>query len=547
MPNPAPAKRLPRALTLDELTTLLNAPRHARDRALIHVMANCGLRVSEACSLRLEDVVWTDTPVLRFVGKGNQERLVPMNLEVQDALRAWLEVRGADGSPYVFCTLRKRTRLSRKTVWFTLRSYARKAGLRHVHPHMLRHTFGTSLADEGVPIERIRDLMGHRDISSSAIYIQVSAAQKRTAVEKIDRRPWLLRWISRQRNRTFQFLTGLRPRSAASKLQTVGRRAELHRLQQNLSRRIDTLVIGPVGSGKSHLLGRLEGEKVIRMPSLSPVRQSVIALAEELHCRRILKADLPADAEQVSDDLGEEAEEQAESDGGGGVGVSSAPPASATEPTPSTQDSGLSTGSFDELRKRHTRTTVRGWVQMISDAVQADEWALIVDDLSDLSASVGRLIDHLNKRFVIFAAAVEIKKPYEKHFWKFERGEGANLPKRDAADLIRQAGADADIEDYRLFETHVLQKSAGNPRAVLEIVDRLRKEPSITRSAVRDVAHVGARGKLDMTPVLFLLAAIFIAARYVSRRLDNFDGYMLAGIGSAGFMVLRFFMSRMMR
>jgi len=527
MPTPKRTESLPRALTPDEVTALFLTPRNARDRALFQVMAGCGLRVSEACHLRMEDILWTDTPALRFTGKGGRERVVPMNGEVQDALRAWLEVRGLNSSPYVFCTLRKHTRLSRKTVWFSLRSCARRAGLRHVHPHMLRHTFGTALADEGVPIERIRDLMGHRNVASSLIYIQVSAAQKKAAVEKLDRRPWLLRWTSHQRNRTFRFFTGLRPRPLGGNLQTVGRRTEMHRLQQNLVRGIDTLLIGPVGVGKSHLLSLVEGEKVLRLPSLNPARQSVIALAEELHKRGILKVDLPKEGEEVRDDLTAERGEPSEVESGGEADPSASPP------------------DFETLRKRHTRTTVRGWVQMITEAVQPDEWTLIVDDLSDLSASTGRLVDHLNKRFVIFAAAVEIKRAHEKHFWKFERVEVGSLSRKDATELIRQAASGADIEDYRLFETHVLQKSAGNPRAILEIVDRLRKEPSITRSAVRDVAHVGARGKLDLTPALVLVVALFVVARFIARGMDSFDGYMLAGIGSAGFMVLRFFLGRM--
>jgi hypothetical protein len=416
---------------------------------------------------------------------------------------------------------------------------------------MLRHTFGTALADEGVPIERIRDLMGHRDIRSSAIYIRVSAEQKKAAVERIDRRPWILRWISRHRNRTFRFFNGPRPLPEGVKYRTVGRKLELGRLKENLAKGVDTLVIGPTGSGKSHLLSLLEGERIIRLPSLSPVRGAVITLAEELHHRGVLRVEPPEREEDVRDDLGEEK------------------PTVDRRPETREEDSALSSvgsspssvDSFDSLRKRHTRTTVRGWVQMISEAVAEDNrkpktedrnsgplaWTLIVDDLSDLSASVGRLIDPLNRAFVLFAAAVEVRKPFEKHFWKLERVPIGNLSRLEASDLIRQASYGAEIEDYRLFETHVLQQSAGNPRAILEMVDRLRKERSISRDAVREVSHEGARGKLDLTPALVVAAALFFAFRYVSRGMDSMDGYMLAGIGSAVIMTLRFFMSRMRR
>ena len=251
--------RLPKALASHELHALCAIAKNTRDRALIAVMAGCGLRVSEACDLTLDGVHWSsETPSLRFTGKRRKERVVPMNLEVQDALRVWLADRGAGGSPYVFCTLRAGNRLSRKTVWGALKRYAGQAGLRHVHPHMLRHTFGTHLADRGVPVERIQELMGHEKIETSRIYISVSAEQKRRAVERLDRKSRLSRWVSRLRNRHYRFFRPVRPQQMAYGGQTVGRSAELRRLQDNLSKGIDTLLVGPIGAGKSHMLRHLE-------------------------------------------------------------------------------------------------------------------------------------------------------------------------------------------------------------------------------------------------------------------------------------------------
>ena len=118
------------------------------------------------------------------------------------------------------------------------------------------------------------------------------------------------------------------------------------------------------------------------------------------------------------------------------------------------------------------------------------------------------------------------------------------LSPEDARKLIRQCAAGADIEDFRMFETYVLQQSAGNPRAIIEIVERLRKEPAITRSAVRDVTHSGARAKIDLTPVVVVLALCLVAARFIARGMGSIDGYMIAGIGSALAIGLRFFLYR---
>ena len=159
---------LPKAPTTEELNCLRAVPKSRRDQALIEVMAGCGLRVSEACNLTLEGIHWgSDTPSLRFIGKRGKERVVPLNLQAQDALRAWLDQRPA--GPFVFCHLRTGAPLSRQAVWKSLRRYAQQAGLRPVHPHMLRHAFGTNLADRQVPIERIRELMGHASIQTSQV------------------------------------------------------------------------------------------------------------------------------------------------------------------------------------------------------------------------------------------------------------------------------------------------------------------------------------------------------------------------------------------
>lgn len=284
-----PTNRLPKAPRKDELDSLLAIIRNPRDFAIVVVMAFCGLRVSEVCNLLLEWVCWTtDTPYLRILGKGNKERIVPLNNIVQDALRAWLQIRGTNTSPYLFLS-RNHGRLSRKTIWKMLMKACKHAGIRHISPHPLRHFFGTTLADRGVPIERIAELMGHSDVTTSQIYITVSAEQKKAAVEKIDRRPRLLRWWSRMRNKHFRFFPLPAHRQVAGRPRTVGRTEELRQLQENADKCIDTLLVGPIGSGKSHLLELLKGENIIRVKSFSPVKEAIIALAEELHRKGILK------------------------------------------------------------------------------------------------------------------------------------------------------------------------------------------------------------------------------------------------------------------
>ena len=199
---------------------------------------------------------------------------------------------------------------------------------------------------------------------------------------------------------------------------------------------------------------------------------------------------------------------------------------------------------FEEFKKQHTRTSVPGWTQIVLDAVEKDEWTLIVDDLADLTVTTGRVVDQLAHKFIFIAAMPQVKKQYERHFWKFERIELANLPAADAHRLIRQASTGIEIEDARMFETHLRQKSAGNPRAILESVARLRKEPAVTRRAVRELSHSGARAQIDLTPAVIIVTLGLVGFRFVARGLDSMEFYLVAGLGSAVAMGIRFFLAR---
>lgn len=278
--------------------------------------------------------------------------------------------------------------------------------------------------------------------------------------------------------------------------QSVERKEKLHLLKENLSKRIDTLLIGPIGIGKSHLLAQVDADHVLKVKTLSPIKEALINIAEELHKSGKLY--------------------------------------------PHIED-------FEKIKKRHTRETIQAWTDIVIDSVTKNECVLIVDDLSDITPSVGRLIDKLNRKYIIIAALREIKKTYEKHFWKFDRIEIEPLSTPEAKNLIWQCTAGADIEDYHMTETSILQQSAGNPRAIIEIVERLRKEPAVTRSTVRHVSHTGARNQIDLTFVVVLLLLAVVAARFFMRGIGSMEGYVLAGIGSAILVGIRFFMYRFKR
>ena len=186
-PNPAQlleAPRLPRklpvVLTVAEVEALLagiptDTPLGQRDLALVELLYSAGLRVSEACQLKVGHLQ-LETGVLRVVGKGSKERLVPMGHRAVAALKTYLThvrpglTRRGLSRECVFLSRTGRP-LTRMMVWNLLKKYARQADLQKaVSPHTLRHSFATHLLEGGADLRAVQEMLGHADISTTQIY-----------------------------------------------------------------------------------------------------------------------------------------------------------------------------------------------------------------------------------------------------------------------------------------------------------------------------------------------------------------------------------------
>lgn len=180
---PRLGRPLPKSLTEVEVEALLAAPDASatlglRDRAMLELLYATGLRVSELVDLALARVN-PRQGVVRVLGKGGKERLVPMGEEALASLEVWLR----DGRPAllqgrqaeaVFVTARGEA-MTRQAFWHLIRRYARQAGIvRPLSPHTLRHAFATHLLDHGADLRALQMLLGHSDLSTTQIYTHVA-------------------------------------------------------------------------------------------------------------------------------------------------------------------------------------------------------------------------------------------------------------------------------------------------------------------------------------------------------------------------------------
>jgi integrase/recombinase XerD len=207
VPPPSPPRRLPKAISVEEVVRLLEAagpgsgaPAMLRDRALLEFLYATGARISEATGLDVDDLTLEDEPVVLLDGKGGKQRIVPLGRYAAAAIDAYLirarpalaagaaRARAAQKpspgrprgsvSPAVFLNARG-GRLTRQGAWAVLRAAAGRAGLARVSPHTLRHSFATHMLDGGADIRVVQELLGHASVTTTQVYTLVTVEKLR--------------------------------------------------------------------------------------------------------------------------------------------------------------------------------------------------------------------------------------------------------------------------------------------------------------------------------------------------------------------------------
>ena len=186
---PKLASRLPKAITVEQMTAVLEAaggddPQSLRDKALLELLYATGARVSEATALNVDDVLGSKghtADLVRLFGKGGKERIVPLGSFARAAIDAYLVrtrpllSRRGKATPALFLGMRG-TRVSRQNVWLIIRARAEQAQLGiDISPHTFRHSFATHLLAGGADVRVVQELLGHSSVATTQIYTLVTA------------------------------------------------------------------------------------------------------------------------------------------------------------------------------------------------------------------------------------------------------------------------------------------------------------------------------------------------------------------------------------
>ncbi len=282
----------------------------------------------------------------------------------------------------------------------------------------------------------------------------------------------------------------------------IGREAELQRLQENVAKGRHTLLVGKVGLGKSHLLRVLDRElpRSIYLEQVRPLRLSLLSLCQPLHARgELALPGLPAD-------------------------------------TP-----------WAEVSKKLARLNIRELTDVMAQSLQGRSSVLILDQLEGLTPSMAPTVERLLGAALILGATSQIKPSLQKIWWAFDRIDLPPLTREEARQLLWTLADVDQISDPTMFEARVLAQANGNPYALVEMVKQVAGEREVGPQAIRDLHHGAGIRYLDLTPVLLLVGAGLLAARFVALGLHDRDLYIIAGSLGAVFFVVRYFLYRGLR
>jgi len=235
-------KKLPLFLSQKEIENLISGVRKDKHKLGLYLMSHGGLRVSEMCTLKVADI-HLQRGFMMITGKGNKQRVVPINATLQKMIESYLAKYSYKLNPESF--ILGGTRVS----WhYVVKKYSEQnLDRKDVHCHTLRHSFATGLYEKDVPIERISQILGHSKIDTTLIYSQISVEQKKEAVMTLDGPKGRLFTLAR----SFKKRTDITVKSSGA---LIGREKESEQINNYIKDKISVIISGSKGCGKSAIL-----------------------------------------------------------------------------------------------------------------------------------------------------------------------------------------------------------------------------------------------------------------------------------------------------
>lgn len=357
--------------------------------------------------------------------------------------------------------------------------YFQEKSDKRIHPHLLRHTCATKMLENGASLVTVRDVLGHNETRTTEIYVHATEERKRQAAMRLERKNMFKRILScfwKPRKQTVHIL----PTNFGWTKYHVGRKAELALLAELTTKKVNMLVIGKQGTGKSHLLDNFQHDKVLRIDDTTKFKTTLAGM--------LLKI-LNEDKEQIRDLL-----------------------------------------NYDE--SIITKESTKRLCELLCQVTEPNEYTIVIDSAERLTPSVIAALELLRNHFHFVVAARQIEVKAATWLTNFQKIELKPLNRAETLELIVKASDDFRdrIEDFEQFKNHIWQKTVGIPQFVLEMIDRFRKEDFVSRAMVANIEHTAGRKEIDLTLVIVISLASLMILRYLAGEMGgNKDAYKLIG------------------
>ena len=487
------------------------------------IMLRCGARPGEAAQIQIKDLDLQEGRIVLHTlkRKDGHTRAVKMTSDLIETLAAyWENLKDKRPNAYLFPPTQKLSRKKHIQPKQISRYFKKHF---HINPHRCRHTFASRVLREVKDVYQVKELLGHKSVANTEIYLHVPQLTLDAAIQATDKLSLSqrLRQIFIPKKPAF-----FMPVEQGLTQFHIGRQEELAKLVELVNKKVNVLLVGEHGTGKTHLLQNIPDTKknILRIDDLTSTKRSLQGLVLELFSRkpelfeimfahRFEREGLLEIDKEMTQVLGEELMRQKEA----------------------------------IIGKVISRNSIHNLVDLCTKVCQPLEYTIIIDDITRLGKPGVQAMEKLKNHFHLIVACRQLKIDYQTAVSNFQRIDLKNLARHEAIDLIQKLSEPIleRIEDYELFKNHIWEQTAGNPLFIYELIDRYKKEGHITTEITREINHTSGIKETDLFPLVVGLIACLSALRYMARATGGDSGpfYLIAGIG----MIFLFFGRSLMR
>jgi integrase/recombinase XerD len=463
-------------INLQNQKKLLQSTNSKKYQVIILLMLDCGLRVTEVVKLQCKHINFSQNQVT--VEFQHKMRTIPLTQRLLKSLADyWQTLSTSNPDDHLFPAGKnsKIGHIGRKQIWKKINQLSKGTA----NPTMLRNTFANRIVQEN-ELAVAKELLGNQSLEATEKHLKVSENQKEIAIESIEQDDF----ITRLYRKYFPIKTiHIIPTEIGITNFHIGRKEEMQKLHDCGKKKINLLVTGEQGVGKTHLLDNFNYGKLIRIGDLSTTKKMVAGLLLHL---------FETDKESIAKTIYEKQ---------------------------------LGKNELDTLIYKET---IKRMTELLIQITEQHEYTLLIDDVTRIPPTGVLALEKLKNHFHIICAARRIPMTKSSFLTNFERIELKPLSRPESIELINRVSQPIlqKIEDYETYKNHIFENTNGNPLFMIEMIERYSKEPEITLEVIRDYRHTTALKEFDFSLVLVITLSSLMVLRYISGEIGDDSGAM---------------------